>query len=192
MRGLIPPFWPPARLDFFIVPSQGGGSGIMNHGYKKCKNHGSQVCFKNLGNMNLCTSARESWTTRLWEKLNKMHVWINCVRARECGIWRFRESNFQKIFLWASPRTPPPPYIIRAFGADSPLVSPVTLVLNVQFLHTWTKRMITSSMDENRTADRSLNTKETIQNEIKLPLRLNNFNRWSKVFVNRESGRKVW
>ena len=130
MRGLIP-FWPPARLDFFIVPSLGGGSGIMNHGYKKCKNHGSQVCFKNLGIMNLFTSARESWITRLWEKLNKMHIWINCVRARECGIWRFRDSNFQKCFRGSKP--PDHPYIIRAFGADSPLVSPVTLVLNVQF-----------------------------------------------------------
>ena len=72
---------------------------------------------------------------------------------------------------------PDHPYIIRAFGADSPLVSPVTLVLNVQFqkkkFHTWTKRMIIPSMDENRTADRSLNTKETIQNETKLALRLN-------------------
>ena len=168
------PFWPPARLDFFIVPSLGGGSGIMNHGYKKCKNHGSQVCFKNLGIMNLCTSARESWITRLWEKLNKMHVWINCVRARECGIWRFRESrNFQKFSGEQAPGPPPPPYIIRAFRADSPLVSPVTLVFYVQFLHTWTKRMIIPSVDENRTTDRSLNTKETIQNEIKLPLRLN-------------------
>ena len=72
---------------------------------------------------------------------------------------------------------PVPPYIIRAFGDDSPLVSPVTLVLNVQFqkkkFRTRTKRMIIPSMDENRTADRSLNTKETIQNETKLPLRLN-------------------
>ena len=170
------PFWPPARLDFFIVPSLGGGSGIMNHGYKKCKNHGSQVCFKNLGIMNLCTSARESWITRLWEKLNKMHVWINCVRSRECGIWRFRGSKFWKNFP-GEHATPYPPYIIRAFGDDSPLVSPVTLVLTVQFppkkFHTWTKRMIIPSMDENRTADRSLNTKETIQNETKLALRLN-------------------
>ena len=30
--------------------------------------------------------------------------------------------------------------------------------------------MIIPSMDENRTADRSLNTKETIQNETKLAL----------------------
>ena len=56
------------------------------------------LCFKNLGIMNLCTSARESWITRLWEKLNKIHVWINCVRSRECRIWRFRESNFQTFF----------------------------------------------------------------------------------------------
>ena len=80
------------------------------------------LCFKNLGIMNLCTSARESWITRLWEKLNKIHVWINCVRSRECRIWRFRESNFQKFFRGTCPR---PPYIIRAFGADSPLVSPI-------------------------------------------------------------------
>ena len=117
------------------------------------------LCFKNLGIMNLCTSARESWITRLWEKLNKMHVSINCVRSRECRIWRFRESNFQTFF-----RGSMPPYIIRVFGADSPLVSPVTLVLNVQF-HTWTKRMIIPSLDGNR----SLNTKET-KNETTLPL----------------------
>ena len=68
---------------------------------------------------------------------------------------------------------PDHPYIIRAFGADSPLVSvvsPVTLVLNVHFqekFHTWTKRLIIPSLDENR----SLNIKETILNETKLPLR---------------------
>ena len=59
---------------------------------------------------------------------------------------------------------PDHPYIIRAFGADSPLVSPVTLVLNVQLqekFHTWTKRLIIPSLDENR----SLNTKEIIQND---------------------------
>ena len=59
---------------------------------------------------------------------------------------------------------PDHPYIIRAFRADSPLVSPVTLVLNVQFqekFHTWTKRLIIPSLDENR----SLNTKEIIQND---------------------------
>ena len=82
-----------------------------------------------------------------------------------------RVPEFSKIFRGASPWIPP--YIIRAFRADSPLVCPVTLVFNVQFLHTWTKRMIIPSVDENRTTDRSLNTKETIQNEIKLPLRLN-------------------
>ena len=47
-------------------------------------------CFKNLRIINLCTSARESWITRLWEKLNKIHVWINCVRSREYRSWRFR------------------------------------------------------------------------------------------------------
>ena len=33
-------------------------------------------------------------------------------------------------------RAPEPPYLIRAFGADSTLVSPVTLVLNVQLQKT--------------------------------------------------------
>ena len=85
------------------------------------------LCFKNLGIMNLCTSARESWIARLWEKLNKIHVWVNCVRSRECRIWRLRESNFQTFF--PVEHAPGAPYIIRAFGADSPLVSPITLCL---------------------------------------------------------------
>ena len=100
------------------------------------------LCFKNLGIMNLCTSARESWITRLWEKLNKIHVWINCVRSRECRIsWRFRESNFQDFSWETCPRTP---YIIPAFGADSPLVSLITLCLMFSHkkLHAKTKRMM--------------------------------------------------
>ena len=69
--------------------------------------------------------------TENW-KLNKIDVWINCVRSRECRICRFRESNFQ--FFFPGEHAPEPPYIIRAFGADSTpaLVSAVTLVLNVQ------------------------------------------------------------
>ena len=100
------------------------------------------LCFKNLGIMNLCTSARESWITRLWEKLNKIHVWINCVRSRECRIsWRFRKSNFQDFSWETCPRTP---YIIPAFGADSPLVSLITLCLMFSHkkLHAKTKRMM--------------------------------------------------
>ena len=31
----------------------GGGSGIMNHSNKTCKNHEFLICSKNLGNMNL-------------------------------------------------------------------------------------------------------------------------------------------
>ena len=104
------------------------------------------LCFKNLGIMNLCTSARESWTTRLWEKLNKIHVWINCVRSRECRIWRFRESNFQ------------PHYIIRALGADSLLVSPVTLCL--MFSYKKTPCRDKTNDDTKSEWSRSLNTKE--------------------------------
>ena len=114
--------------------------------------------------MNLCSSAQESRITRLWEKLNKIDVWINCVRSREWKIWRFRPYDFQIFCLGSMPR--------NVFGADSPLVSPVILVLNVQLQKTphldktnddtekqWSKIYII--LDEKR----SLNTKETIQNE---------------------------
>ena len=95
------------------------------------------LCFKNMGIIH--TSARESWITRLWEKLIKIHVWINCVRPRECSIWRFWESNFQFPFSGgACPRTPLPPYIIRAFGADiqSARFSPVTWSLMFSYRKT--------------------------------------------------------
>ena len=108
--------------------------------------------------------------TENW-KLNTIDVWTNCVRSRECRVCRFRESNFHFFSGGACPRTP---YIIRAFGADNALVSPVTLVLNVQLQKTpfldkmnydtekqWSKIYII--LDENR----SLNAKETIQNKTK-------------------------
>ena len=76
------------------------------------------------------------------------------------------------IFFFPGEHAPEPTYIIRAFGADSTLVSPVTLVLNVRLQKTpyldkmnddtekqWSKIYII--LDENR----SLNTKETIQNK---------------------------
>ena len=91
---------------------------------------------------------------------------INCVRPRECSICRFRESNFHFFFFRGS--MPWTPYIICPFGADGTLVSPVTLVLNVQLQKTpyldkmnddtkklWSKSYII--LDENR----SLSTKET-------------------------------
>ena len=102
-------------------------------------------------------------------KFNKIDLWINCVRSRECRICRFRESNFQFFFSGGAY-----PYIIRAFGANSALVSAVTLVFNVQLQKTphldkmnddtekqWSKLYII--LDENR----SLNAKETIQNKTK-------------------------
>ena len=95
---------------------------------------------------------------------NRRMPGINCVRSRECRIWRFRLSDFQ-IFVQGS-------LLRNAFGADSPLVSPVTLLLNVQLQKTphldktnddtekqWSKIYII--LVENR----SLDTKETIQNE---------------------------
>ena len=105
------------------------------------------LCFKNLGIINLCISARESWKTRFWEKLNKIHVWINCVRSRECRIWRFRGSNFQIFSGDTCPRTH---YLIRAFGANSPLVSPIILCLMFSYkkLHAKTIRMMIPSLNE--------------------------------------------
>ena len=64
-----------------------------------------------------------SWVTRLWEKLNKIHVWINCVRSSKCWIWRFRGSNFQTFF--GGEYVLGPPCITNAFGADNRLVSTV-------------------------------------------------------------------
>ena len=84
---------------------------------------------------------------------------------------RFRESNFHFFFFFGE-HAPEPPYIIRAFGTDRTLVSPVTLVLNVQSQKTpyldkmnddnekqWSRIYII--LDENR----SLNTKETIKKQ---------------------------
>ena len=95
---------------------------------------------------------------------NRRMSGINCVRSRESRIRRFRLSDFQ-IFLQGS-------LLRNAFGADSPLVSPVILLLNVQLQKTphldktnddtekqWSKIYII--LVENR----SLDTKETIQNE---------------------------
>ena len=75
-----------------------------------------------------------------------------------------RPSDFQIFLLGSIPRI--------AFGADSPLVSPVILVLNVQLQKTpyldktnddnekqWSKNYVI--LDEKR----SLNTIETIQNQ---------------------------
>ena len=80
-------------------------------------------------------------------------------------------------FFFSGEHAPELPYIIRTFGADSTLVSPVTLVLNVQLQKTpyldkmnddtekqWSKIYII--LDENR----SLNTKETTQNKTKAVL----------------------
>ena len=86
----------------------------------------------------------------------------------------FPRVQFSVSFSEGACACPEPPYIIRAFGADSTLVSAVTLVLNVQLQKTpyldkmnddtekqWSKIYII--LDKNR----SLNTKETIQNKTK-------------------------
>ena len=86
----------------------------------------------------------------------------------------FPRVQFSIFFPVEHAHAPEPPYIIRAFRADSTLVSPVTLVLNFQLQKTphldkmnddtekqWSKIYIT--LNKNRT----LNTKETTQNKTK-------------------------
>ena len=93
------------------------------------------------------------------------------------SIQGMQDMSFPRVqfsIFFPGERAPEPPYLIRAFGADNALVSPVTLVLNVQLQKTpyldkmngdtekqWSKIYII--LDEKR----SLNTKETIQNKTK-------------------------
>ena len=72
--------------------------------------------------------------TENW-KLNKIDVWINCVRSGQ-GMQDMSFPRVQFSVFFSGGACPEPPYIIRAFGADSTLVSPVTLVLNVQLQKT--------------------------------------------------------
>ena len=95
---------------------------------------------------------------------NRRMPGINCVRSRECRIWRFRLSDFQ----------------IFCEGACSGMHSGLTVCLFLQWhwclmfsykkLPTWTKRMMStekkwSKIDIILAENRSLDTKETIQNE---------------------------
>ena len=60
----------------------------------------------------------------------------------------FTRVQFSKIF--PGHHAPGPPSIIRAFGADSPLVSPITLCLMFSYkkIHAKTKRMMIPSLNE--------------------------------------------
>ena len=51
-------------------------------------------------------------------------------------VWFFFCFFFVCLFVFSGRAFPEPPYIIRAFRADSIVVSPVTLVLNVQLQKT--------------------------------------------------------
>ena len=51
------------------------------------------------------------------------------------SIQGMQDMSFLRVqfsFFFPGEHAPEPPYIIRTFGADSTLVSPVTLVVNVQ------------------------------------------------------------
>ena len=101
--------------------------------------------------MTLCTSAGESWITRLKGKLNKINIYISSVRSMECRIWRFRESNFQK-FSRGNIRgecSQNPLSVIRAFEADSQLAFPVpSPAWCLMFMPVIKKRMMIPSLHE--------------------------------------------
>ena len=68
--------------------------------------------------MNLCTSARESRITRLWQ--NTLMNWLRSIQGmQDVGFPRVIFSNIFSRGI--CPQTPLYDYIIRAFGADSPL-----------------------------------------------------------------------
>ena len=88
--------------------------------------------------VNLCTSAQESWITRLWEKLNKIDVRINYVRSREWKIWRFRPSAMIfRFFSWGAYPGMHSGLTVRLF-----LQWYWCLMFSYKKLHTWTKRMM--------------------------------------------------
>ena len=108
--------------------------------------------------------------TENW-KLNKIDLWINCVRSRECRICRFQKFNFNFFFFGgACPRTPLYNSYIwdwqyTCFSSDTSAVqlqkTPYLDKMNDDTEKQWSKIYII--LYENR----SLNTKETTQNKTK-------------------------
>ena len=100
----------------------------MNHSYKTCRNHES--LFLKLSNPE---SLYFSSGITNDESLRKAQQNRYELIAFDPGIAGYGVSASQNLIVFfpggACPWTP---HIIRAFEADSPLVSPVTLVLNVQ------------------------------------------------------------
>ena len=88
----------------------------MNHSYKTCRKHES--LFLKLGNH---------------ESLYFGSGIMNNESLRKAQQNRYGVSASPNFNFFPGEQFPgPPPHIIRAFEADSPLDSPVTLVLNVQ------------------------------------------------------------
>ena len=93
----------------------------MNHSYKTCRNHES-LYFGSGSTNDEKREEREAQQNR-YELI-----------AFDPGIAGYGVSASQNLncFFFPGEHAPGPPHIIRAFEAYSPLVSPVTLVLNVQ------------------------------------------------------------
>ena len=72
-------------------------SWIMNHSSKHVRI--MNLCFKNLGIMNFRYFGSGIINNETLRRAQQnARIWINCVRSRECTMWRFRESNFQNFF----------------------------------------------------------------------------------------------
>ena len=131
--------------------------------------------------MNLCTSARESWITSLWENRNKIDVWINCVR--------FAPGNYNCFFSGgACPR----------FFVHSGMIVRLFLQWHWCLITSVTKWMMMIQRNSGREIyiildeNRSLNTPKKLCKTRQSGLwEIHLMNISTKVFVSNESGRKV-
>ena len=103
----------------------------MNHSYKTCRSHESLIL--KLGNHESLYFGSGSTNDEKREKREAQQNRYELI-AFDPGIAGYGVSASQNLncFFFPGEHAPGPPHIIRAFEADSPLDSPVTLVLNVQ------------------------------------------------------------
>ena len=100
----------------------------MNHSYKTCRNHES--LFLKLGNQESLYFGSGITNDESLRKAQRNRYELI---AFDPGIAGYGVSASQNLnCFFPGEHAPGPPHIIRAFETDSPLVSPVTLVLNVQ------------------------------------------------------------
>ena len=101
----------------------------MNHSYKTCRNHES--LFLKLGNQESLYFGSGITNDESLRKAQQNRYELIAFDPGIAGYGVSASQNLNCLFF-PGEHAPGPPHIIRAFEADSPLVSPVTLVLNVQ------------------------------------------------------------